>query len=79
MDLATHYANRQEIPADELAKHRGKWVAFSAQGDRVMASSEDLEFLRQELLGTGEDPNEVVLTHLPADVEGMLLGGLEIE
>lgn len=79
MNLATHYANRQEIPTDELAKHLGKWVAFSAEGDRVVASSADLESLRQDLLGAGEDPNDVVLTHLPADMEGMPLGGLEIE
>lgn len=79
MNLAAHHSRRQEIPADELAKHRGKWVAFSSQGDRVIASGEDLESLHAELLSTGEDPDQVVLTHLPDNDDGMPLGGLELE
>jgi hypothetical protein len=79
MNLATHYAKRQEIPDDDWAKHQGKWVAFNSEGDRIIASSENLDSLHRELLSAGEDPNQVVLTHLPTDVEGMPLGGLEIE
>ena len=79
MNLATHYAKRQEIPDDEWLKHKGKWVAFSSEGDRIVASSENLDSLHPQLLAGGEDPHRVVLTRLPADVEGMPLGGLELQ
>src|SRR2546428_527717 len=34
--------NRAGFPASELARYRGQWVAFSSDGRRIIAGSEDL-------------------------------------
>lgn len=71
--------SRLDVSDDELSKHKGSWVAVCPSSDRVIASDVDLDSLRRGVLNAGEDPNQVILTHVPADPEGMPLGGLEIE
>ncbi len=34
-------ANRANFPMEELAKYMGKWVAFSPDGSRILASATD--------------------------------------
>ena len=51
--------NRANFPAEELRKYDGQWVAFSADGRRIVASAEDLDSL-EDLLGVeGQDPEKL--------------------
>ncbi len=54
-----------EIPAEELVKHRGNWVAFSSDGRRIVASCSTLKELDAQIRAMGEDPEEVLLDRIP--------------
>src|SRR5262245_36145847 len=58
--VAAYREQRQRIPAAELAKHTGKWAAFSRDGRRVVASAKDLQKLEKKLVDAGEDPQTFV-------------------
>ena len=60
-------ANRAVFPVEELAKHMGKWVAFSPDGSRIAASAEDPELLDGLLQAAGEDPMQCVIEGIPDD------------
>jgi hypothetical protein len=59
-----------EFPLEELSKHRGHWVAFSADGRRLIASGRTLAILEAQVRAAGEDPEEVLLERVP-DSEAM--------
>jgi hypothetical protein len=71
--------NRLGVPLEARAEHRGKWIAYFAQRGEVVASSESLERLHKQVLDTGENPDEVVLTYVPKETEEASLGGLELQ
>jgi hypothetical protein len=60
----TFEKNRREISKDELKKHKGKWVAFSADGTRIVGSCQTLQGLENRLKVSGHDPSKVVFDHL---------------
>jgi len=60
-------ANRAVFPVNELAKHMGKWVAFSPDGSRIAASAEDPDLLDDLLRAAGEDPAQCVIEGIPDD------------
>jgi hypothetical protein len=43
MDMQQYFKNRLAFPLEELAKHRGEWVAWSPDGTRLVAASRDPE------------------------------------
>jgi hypothetical protein len=51
--------NRARHPLSDLMKYRGQWVAFSADGRRVVASSDSLETLDELVVAAGEDPEQI--------------------
>ncbi len=65
-----------DFPLEELSKHHGRWVAFSPDGRRLIASSTTLSALDAELRATGEDPEEVLLERVPED--DFVASGLEL-
>lgn len=69
--------NRAQFPDDELRKYGGKWVAFSGDGTRIVASAERLEDLDRAVIEAGEDPQEVGLEKVHSD-DGVLIGGVEL-
>jgi hypothetical protein len=69
--------NRARFPHTELAKYRGAWVAFSADGCRIVACGETVEKLEENLAALGEDPQRVVLEWVAGPEEDSLLGGGE--
>jgi len=75
MSVQTYRNNRRNIPPEELAKHKGKWTAFSSDGRRIVASAAKLEVLDRLIVEAGEDPEEVVLEHLAGDE--VVLGGTD--
>ena len=67
MDTRQLRENRSTFPAAELAKYRGKWIAFSNDGRQIVSSAPDLAELDARLLALGEDPERVVLEFIDAD------------
>ena len=65
-----------DFPLDQLSNHRGRWVAFSPDGRRLIASCTTLSALDAELRAAGENPEDVLLERIP---EGdFVASGLEL-
>jgi hypothetical protein len=73
---ATERTDPVEFPLEELRKHRGRWVAFSRDGSRLIASSAKLADLDSQVRAVGEDPEEVLLERIAAD--GSIFSGSEL-
>ena len=71
--------NRQQFPLEELAKYRGQWVAFSADGRRIVASAPTLEALHEHLEAAGEDVQQLPLEGVPGPDDDFFLGSAELE
>jgi hypothetical protein len=67
--------NRARFPLAELRTYAGQWVAFSPDGRRVVAHSEDLAELDKLVAAAGEDPERVALERI--ELEDVYLGGAE--
>jgi hypothetical protein len=76
MDMQAYIKNRLAFPLDELAKHRGEWVAWSPDGSRLVASSPDPDALDDLIRAAGEDPENCPIEGIP-DTDSVL-GGLTI-
>ena len=57
--IRTYDENRANFPAEELRKYDGQWIAFSADGRRIVASAEDLDSLEDLLAAKGQDPEKL--------------------
>jgi hypothetical protein len=78
MDMYEFDKNRAAFPPEGLLPYRGKYIAWSPDGKRIVAGDEDplrLDAIVKEL---GFDPSEVVFSSVPEE-EGSSLGGLWIE
>jgi hypothetical protein len=64
--------NRQAFPLDELRKYRGRYIAFSLDGLRILASGATMEEVEEHLLAAGIAPDRVVGSYIPADGESYL-------
>src|ERR1700727_2556821 len=76
MNMKEFRRNRKLIPPDELAKHEGRWAAFSADGKRIIASNADIGALRQQVFAASEDPETTILEFIGME-EGIFVGGAE--
>lgn len=76
MNMEEFWKNRNRIPADELARHEGKWAAVSPDGKRIIASNADIGKLRQQILAAGQDPETAILEFVGSD-EDSFVGGAE--
>ena len=77
MNLQQYRANRGQFSLDELRRYQGQWVAFSSDGRRIVASSEDLATLDDLVVAAGEDPEKVALERVESD--DTWLGGAEFQ
>jgi hypothetical protein len=68
--------NRARFPLAELAKYDGQWVAFSLDGRRVIASSDDLATLDNLVVAAGVDPEQVALERI--ELDAIYLGGADL-
>ena len=50
---------------EELEQYRGNWIAFSADGSKIIASSPTLAGLDARVRAAGEDPEQVLLERIP--------------
>ena len=76
MNIQEFQKNRSAFPHAELLKHRGKWVAFSSDGRRIVASHEDLGVLDTLVVAAGEDPEQVALENI--ELNDTYLGAAEL-
>ena len=77
MNTKEYRANRGQVPRDELAEYLGQWVAFSLDGQRVVAGDEELERLGERLRADGVDLQQVVFEYLPGPGDDSSLDGVE--
>ena len=70
--------NRSQFPKAELAKHQGAWVAFSADGRRIVASALTIAQLEDRVAALREDPQRIVLEWIAGPEDETLLGGGEL-
>jgi hypothetical protein len=66
--------NRARFPCSELAKYCGAWVAFSDDGQRIVASQESLEQLEDQLASKGIDAQQLVFEFVPGADDDIQLG-----
>jgi hypothetical protein len=59
-DLSHYEENRSKFPLDELAKYAGKYIAFSPDGTRIVASGETEEEMEANVIAAGIHPSQVV-------------------
>lgn len=57
--------NRYAFSPDELRPFAGQWVAWSADGRRIIAHHENVEEVGQRVLAAGMKSEDVVLECLP--------------
>jgi hypothetical protein len=74
MDMQQWLRNRQQFPPKELMKYVGKYVAWSPDGTRVIASDVDEVSLDRIVRAAGHDPAEVLVSFVP-DPDEVILGG----
>jgi hypothetical protein len=75
MNMQNYLKNRKAFPLDELAKHRGEWVAFSPDGTRLVAASLDMDLLDDLIRAAGENPEDCPIEGIP-DTD-CVIGGLD--
>lgn len=73
IDMVLYARNRRTIPFDKLTCYAGRWVAFSADGTRVVASGNTINELDANLQAAGIDAGEVGWERIPALDEGSWL------
>ncbi len=65
MNMHEYLRNRHAFPLDELAKHRGEWVAWSPDGRRLVATSHDPAALDDLVCSAGENPENCLVEGIP--------------
>ncbi len=59
-----HLENRRQVPPEELEKYRGKQIAWSWDGTRIVAAGDDLEEVFRQLEAAGVDASRVVFSYV---------------
>jgi len=74
MDMQKYLRNRAAFPLEELAKHRGEWIAWSPDGSRIVAHAGDPEALDDLIRAAGENPEDCPMEGIPDS--DCILGGV---
>jgi hypothetical protein len=73
-DFSMYSENRRKFPPpDELLKLAGEWVAFSADGTRILAHGREFEEVKAAMEAAGLNPFDAVWDQLPPlEVDSLL-------
>jgi hypothetical protein len=63
--IETFLENRAKFPLEELQRYTGRWVAFSSDGCRLVASGADLVELNECLQLAGADLEDFIVECIP--------------
>jgi len=77
MDMQEYLKNRQRFSLDELDKYAGKYVAWSPDGRRIIASADDPLKLVETIDALGFDSSDVVIEPVPYPDEIVLGAGVD--
>jgi glucose/arabinose dehydrogenase len=77
MDMREFLNNRSQVPASELEKHAGKYVAWSPDGKKIIAADQDPMKVVAAVKSAGYDSAECVLSSIPSSDEVVMGGGLD--
>jgi hypothetical protein len=69
-DRDTYLKNRYSFPLDELLRLGDQWVAWSADGTRIVAHDADLLRVTEQLQGAGLTSEDVNFEFIPPGGEG---------
>ncbi len=75
MDMQQFLRNRHAFPLEELARYAGKYVAWSPDGTRILASDEDELRLDATIKDAGHESSEVLVSFVPFPDEVILGSG----
>ncbi len=76
--MKTYRQNRERFPASDLKRYDGQWVAFSADGRRIVASGESIGQVSERVGAAREDLDDVVLERIEIETDDSQLGGAEL-
>ena len=76
--MKTYRENRAKFPGNDLSKYDGQWVAFSTDGNRIIASAGTIRELSKRIGAAGVDLQDVVLEKLESANDEIELGGAEL-
>ena len=69
-DVRSYSENRSQVPAEDLARYAGQYVAWSPDGRQILAHAADPDLVEQQVVAAGLDPASVVVGYVdpPAEV-----------
>ncbi len=73
----TYRENRARYSLEELRKWDGQWVAFSIDGQRIVAGAATITEVCDQVKKLPEDQREIVLERIELDAVDSNLGGAE--
>jgi hypothetical protein len=76
MNTETYHQTRGDLSPAELQQYSGKWVAFSADGTRIIAAASNLAELDKLVGAAGEDAEQVGYERI--DLEDTSVGGADL-
>lgn len=76
--MKTYRENRAKFALDELRKRDGQWVAFSADGRRIVAGAATIAELADQVRAAQEDLQNVVLERIEMESQDINLGAAEL-
>ena len=77
MNMQQFLKNRHQFPPAELDKYAGRYVAWSPDGSRIIASDDDYQKVAAAVDASGYDPADIVMEPIPLPDEVVLGGGLD--
>ncbi len=73
VDWQVHVNNRSKFLPEDLLPYAGQWLAWSADGSRVVAHHTDLGEVVRQVEQAGLQRDDVVFHHMPVEGEGETL------
>ena len=69
-DVRSYSENRSQVPAEDLTRYAGQYVAWSPDGRQILAHAADPDLVEKQVVAAGLDPAAVVVGYVdpPAEV-----------
>jgi hypothetical protein len=74
MDIRAFRSNQSRFPLRKLQKYNGKYIAWSPDGSRIIASDKDPEKLCRKLVRRGYKPGDVLVDTVVLPMKASLGG-----